>query len=123
MTVAITVERLPLDKLHHEVGQSVFGGAAVEQSGDVWMIESCEYLAFFAEATEDEISVHAALHQLDGGTFVELVVGARGFVNRAHAAASDFSFDSIRAQTAAEHRILIFNKRLERAHLGIPIDG
>ncbi len=62
MTVAITVERLPLDILHHEEGQSVFGRAAVKQAGDVRVVEGCEYLAFFAEATEDEIGVHAALH-------------------------------------------------------------
>src|SRR5215510_10856375 len=114
MTVAVTVERLPFDKLHHEVGQSVFSRAAVEQAGDVWMIESCEYLAFFTEAAEDEIGVHAALHQFDGGAFVELVVGARCFVNRAHAAASDFSFNPIGAKSTPDHRILFVNKRLER---------
>src|ERR1043165_3800753 len=73
MSVAITVERLPFNKLHHEVRQSVFGCAAVEQARDVWMIESSEYLAFFAETTQDEVSIHAALHEFDGGTFVELV--------------------------------------------------
>src|SRR5690348_10865860 len=123
MGVAITVERLPFDKLHYEVGQSVFGGAAVEQTGDVWMIEGGEYLSFFAETTQDEISIHAALHQFDGGALVELVVGARRFVHSAHAAASDFSFNSIRAEAAPDHRIFIFDKRLQHAHLSIAVDG
>src|SRR6185369_5631797 len=123
MTVAITVERLALDKLHYEVGQSIFSRAAVEQAGNVWMIERCEYLTLFAEATEDEIGVHAALHQFDGGTFVELIVGARCFVNGAHAAASDFPFNPIGAEAAPDHRILIFNKRLERTQFSISVDG
>ena len=53
---------------------------------------------------------------------VELVVGARCFINRAHAAASDLSLDSIRAETAPEHRILLFDERLEHVQLSISVD-
>ena len=65
MRVAVVVQRLPFDKLHDEVRQAVVSGAAVEQAGDVWMIERGEDLSLFAEAAQDEVGVHAALDQLD----------------------------------------------------------
>src|SRR3954471_24890346 len=86
------------------------------------MIESGEYLAFFAEATQDEVCIHAALHELDCGAFVELVVGAYGFVDRAHTAATDLTLDSIRTKTTADHRVFILDERFEYAHLGIAVN-
>src|SRR5687768_13626922 len=105
MTIAITVERLPLDVLHHEVGQTVLGGAAVEQAADVRMIECRQDLSFFAKPAEDEVSVHPALDQLDRGCFIKLVIGARCFVHRAHTTASDLPLNSISAESAPDHRI------------------
>ena len=63
MAVAITVERLPFDVLHHEVRQAVFSSSAIEQSADVWMIECGEYLSLFAKTAQDEVGVHPALDQ------------------------------------------------------------
>src|SRR5215204_7644567 len=100
MAVAITIERLAFDVLHHEVRQAVFSSAAVEQSCDMRMIECGEYLSFFTKAAEDEVSVHPALDQFYGGPFVELIVRARCLIDRAHAAASNLSVDSISAKAA-----------------------
>ncbi|MNC97372.1 hypothetical protein D3C83_150130 [compost metagenome] len=77
------------------------------------MIECGEYLSFFAKATEDKIGVHAALHQFDCGTLVKFVIRARSFVDGAHAAASDLSFNAIRTETPPEHRVFLIDKRLE----------
>ena len=71
------------------------------------MIERGEYLSFFAEATQDEIRIHAALHELDGRALAELIIGARGFVDRAHAAASDFALDLIGTDAAGGGRFRI----------------
>ena len=38
--VAVLVDRLPFDVLHHEVRQAVLGRAAVEQARDVRVIEA-----------------------------------------------------------------------------------
>src|ERR1051325_2433903 len=119
MRVAIVVERLPFDKLHDEIGQAVFGGAAVEETRDVWMIERGEDLALGAKATQDEIGIHAALHQLDSDAHVEFFVYTNRLVDGAHAAASNFALNAIRTETAADHRVFVvevfnFFKRSQR---------
>src|SRR5690349_11331198 len=86
------------------------------------MIQSGEDLSFLAEAAQNEVGIHAALHEFDRRALVEFVVGARSFVDRAHAAASDLALDAIRAETPSEHRIFFFNKRLEHAELGIAVE-
>ncbi len=77
------------------------------------VIEGGENLSFFAEAAQDEVSVHPAFDEFDGGAFIELVIGAQGFVDCAHAAASDLSFDSIRPEPASEQGIFFFDERFE----------
>src|SRR5215217_246422 len=76
IVVAIVIERLPLDVFHDEVGQTILGRPTVKQPGDVWMIQGSEYLSFFAEATQDEVCVHPAFDEFDGGSLVELIIGA-----------------------------------------------
>src|SRR5215217_4259658 len=103
MAVAIGVERLPFDVLHHEVGQTVFRRSSIQQAANVWMIESREDLSFFAKAAQDEVSIHPAFDQFYCSPFVELIIGAGGFINRAHAAAPNLSVNSIGTQTAPKH--------------------
>src|SRR5262245_2434379 len=76
MRVAITVEWLALDELHHEVGQAVVSCTAVEESGDVRVIERGENLSFFTKATQDEVGIHTALHQFDCRSLIEFVISA-----------------------------------------------
>src|SRR5690349_20875805 len=103
--VAVTVKRFTFDELHHKVGKTIFGSSTVEQACDVRVIERREDLSFLAKTTEDEIGVHPALDQFYCRSFVELIICAGCFIDRAHAAASDLSLDSIRSQPAANHRI------------------
>ena len=80
------------------------------------MIEGGENLALVAKASQDEVGIHAALDQLDGGALVEFVVDANRFVDRAHAAASNLALDAIGAEAPADHRILVVlsvSQRLE----------
>ena len=46
-----------------------------------------------------------------------------GFVDRAHAAASDLALDAIGAEAAPDQRILFFDERLEHAQLSVAVDG
>ena len=105
MCVAITVEWLTFDVFHEEVGKAVVGCAPVQQPGDMGMIQCGQYLAFLAEATQDKIGIHAALDQFDCRPLVELIVGAYGFIDRAHSTASNLTHDPIGAQTTTNHRI------------------
>src|SRR5687767_4528582 len=102
MCVAVTIERLPFDKLHHEVRETIGSRTAVKEARDVRMVEGREDLSFFAESPQHEIRVHAALHQLNRDSKNEFVVDADGFVNGAHATSADFAFNPIRAQTPAD---------------------
>src|SRR5437868_2800919 len=86
------------------------------------MIECGEDLSFFAKASEDEVGVHPTLDEFYRGSFVEFIVGARRFVDRAHAASSNLSLNPIRAETASDHGIFVFDKRLERAELSVSVN-
>ena len=89
LRVAVVDDRLALDVLHHEVGQAVRRRAAVEQAGDVRVLEAGEDLPLVPEAPHDRLGVHAALEHLDRDALLELVVVADAEVHRAHAAAAE----------------------------------
>ena len=52
--LAIAVERLAVDELHHEVRQPVVGRAAVDEPRDVGVLEAREDLALRAQALQYE---------------------------------------------------------------------
>ncbi len=87
--VAVVVQGLALDVLHDQIGQAVLGRAAVEQPGDVRVLQVGEDLPLAAQATRSGGIQGALTHQLDGNLFVELLVGALGEKDRAHAAVPD----------------------------------
>ena len=60
------VDGLPLDQLHDEIGCPVFGGAGVNQTADVGVIEVGEDLALALEAFDDEVTADGARDELDG---------------------------------------------------------
>ena len=53
MRVAVLVDGRAFDQLHHEVRNAFVGGAAVQQAGDVGMIEAGKNLALVTEAFEN----------------------------------------------------------------------
>ena len=62
--VAITRDGFTFDVLHHEIGQAVFRGPAINQPGNVRVIQVGEDLALHHKALDDRIRVHAALDEL-----------------------------------------------------------
>src|ERR1043166_5360261 len=100
MRIAVVIQRLPFDKLHDEIGQSVVSGATVHQTRNVRMVERGYYLTFGAKPSQDEIGVHAAFDELNRHAHVELFVYAHCFVDRAHSAASHFALNAVGAKAA-----------------------
>src|SRR5438128_2121297 len=95
---------LARDILHDEVRQVGFGSPAVEQSRDVWMIQVRKYLTFVAKTLDDEIRVHAALDELDGYAFGEVLVIALSQIDGAHAAASNLANNFVEPDALTDHR-------------------
>ena len=56
----------PVDELHDDVGLPVGRDAAIEEGGDVLVIEVGEDLAFVAEAADGEVALEAAAEELEG---------------------------------------------------------
>src|SRR5262249_7421579 len=94
--ITIFVNRLAFDVLHNEVRQSVVGGSAVEQPGDVWMFQVGKYLTLVSEAGDDEIGIKPALDQLDGHLLVIMIVVPNRAIDCAHSAAADLFHNLVR---------------------------
>ena len=93
--VAVLVDGLALDELHHVVRQAVVGRAAIEQARDVGMIEAGQDLPLVPESPQDEIGIHAPLDDLDGDLLPEMIVSANSPVHRPHAPAADLFDDAV----------------------------
>ena len=91
-----------VDVLHDEVRLAVGGDAAVEQGGDVPVVEVGEDLAFVAEAADGEVALVAAAEELEGDAFLELVVGADPLVDGPHAADADEAGEGVGADAGAD---------------------
>ena len=114
MRIRILNNRRALDILHDEVRQIAGGRTAVQQPRDVRMIEIGENLTLVTKTLHHEISVHAALDEFYRHPFSELLVGALGEIDRAHAAASDLADDFVKADAIANHRSTIGRGNSER---------
>ena len=100
--VAVFDERLALDVLEHEVRRAVRRGPAVEQAGDVGMLERGRDLPLAPEALQRELARHAGPDELDGDLLLELVVGAAGEVDHAHAALPELGEELVGADAIAD---------------------
>ena len=103
--IGVVDQRRAVDILHHQVGPSVGGGAAVEQPRDVRVVESGEDLPLGAEAADDRIGVHPPLEDLQRHPLVEGVVVAHGQEHRAHAALSQLADEPVGADARLERLV------------------
>src|SRR5258707_9406512 len=97
--VAIAVDALAIDVLHHKVGQAFFGCSAIQQRGDVRMYERGENLPLVPKAGDDEFRVHPALDDLDRYLLAVRLVHPFGEVHRAHSAASKLADELVRTDS------------------------
>ena len=89
-------DRLPFDELHREVRPSVRRAAAVEQSGDIRMLEAGEDLPLVPEAADDAVGVHAALEHLDRHALLERIIVANAKIDGSHAAMAELRNEAVR---------------------------
>ncbi len=112
--VGVAIDRRAVDVLHHEVRQSLRGGPAIKEARDMRMVQGREHLPLVTEAANDEVRVHAAADHLDGDRMRE-IAGMVPEVDRAHAAASEAAVDHVRADRAADVRVVlvVFGRRVD----------
>ena len=94
------------DILHHQVGDAL-RGAAIEEAGDIGMLEISQDLPFRAKAGHHFGPGQHAGNDFDGDLFVELVVFTERAVDSAHSAAPKQPIDAIRPQPGTHQRIVI----------------
>src|SRR6266849_1756173 len=111
--IAVLEERLALDILHHEVGKTVFGGAAVEKPCDVGVVQGGQNLPLILESAKNALAVHPPLDELDGDSLAVLLVGAVGFVHGPHPAVANLANKLVGANSAGSQ--LISSQRNRRA--------
>jgi hypothetical protein len=97
LLAAVFRDGLPGHELHDDVRQPFGRGAAVEQAGDVRMIELGENLPLAPKTPQDKVRVQPGRDQLDSGGDFVLVVVALGKIDRAHAAVADLANEPVRA--------------------------
>lgn len=99
---AVFTEGGAVDVLHDDVGRAVGGCAAIEEAGDVGVVERGEDLAFGAEAGEHfRHEEEGGADDFDGDGFFELFVVAFGEEDGAHAASAEEALDGVGAETVA----------------------
>ncbi len=100
-------ERFPIDELKGKVGPPIGGCAAVEQVGDVGVLQRGEDSPFLAKAEDKEAAAKAGAQQLQRRSLAEAFALALGKVNGTHAAFGYQSFQLPWASMAECFRRLI----------------
>ena len=80
----VFIDGPPLDVFHDEIGPAVLRRAAVEELGDVGVIEMGEDLPFGTEPPDD-LRRRSQPHQLEGDPLIEILVRAHGEIDSSHA--------------------------------------
>ncbi len=101
LLVAIPVDRAALDVFHDDVGETVLGGPAVEQPGDVGVLQAGQDPPLGLESPQQTVAVAPQRKDLDRDRLIETAVGALGSVDRPHPAHGDPLLQAIRADPAA----------------------
>src|SRR2546423_8735191 len=91
-----------MDQLHKNVRQAFFRGAAVQEPGNIGMVEIGENLALILESRNDEIGVGLGANNLNRYLFAVLVIATRSAEHFSHAAHADFLDNSIVPDRAPE---------------------
>ena len=107
--VAVAVDGLALDELHHDVGRAVVGRAAVEEPRDVRMLEAGEDLPLPPEVADRVVAGAADRDDLDRDPLAVLIVGARGQIDDAHPAVAELAEHAVGADAPVD---LQFNRWL-----------
>ena len=112
--VAPAIDGLALDAFHHEVRFAVAADAAVEQDGDVRMLQAGQDLPFAQETFARRGRIGAGADQLERRPLRVRTIAALDRVHRAHAAVADGADDPPCADRAADGVVAIVVRRGQR---------
>src|SRR5581483_5007236 len=96
--VAVMVDANAIDKLHHQEGQSVWCRAAINQPGNIGVIEPCEYLALSAKARGFAFTGQPELHDFDCNAPFKFSVRPDGLIDDTHPSFTHLPSQRITAQ-------------------------
>ena len=94
-TFAIHIDRLAIDVLHDQIGRAVGCSSAIEQTGDVGMLQMRKDLPLGAQATLNLRSEGSRSNELDCDLLLVLLVGALGQIDIAHASGTELAHDAV----------------------------
>ena len=99
--VAVVIDGHPLDELHRQVGHTLLGGAAVDQPGDVGMVQAGEDASLGVETFDQIPACQVAADQFQGDPLGESLTPALRPVDGAHAPLADLLLNGVRADLRA----------------------
>jgi hypothetical protein len=99
-SIAVLRDGPAVDELHDEIGLSFFRRSAIEDRGDVRMLETAENLPLLEEAAQEGLRADTAQELESDGLLEEVVVPDRP-VDHGHAAAADLVQDAVGSDTPA----------------------
>lgn len=98
------MDRSAVDVFHHQERIALGADAAVEQTGDVGMIELRQDLPLRPESLREKLRAEMRAQNLQRDALLEMPVGAVREINGPHAAVPEFRFDAIVAQQRSTAR-------------------
>ena len=112
--IAVGGDDLAFHIFHRDKRQAIRGGAAIEQPGNVWMIERGKNIALHHKTPDDGCCVHAALDNLESYLLMKSV--ALGEINGTHPTAADFTHNPVGTDDFARSRLCISSGKQWGAH-------
>ena len=109
--VAVGVDGLAVDVLHHQIGRAVLEIAAVDQPRNRRMIERGENMAFAVQAAAQPRVQCRMMQHLDGDGLLVLRIVSLGAIHRAHAAVPENGYDAIVADVRTDQSVLVFHQQ------------
>ncbi len=100
--LAVAVDGVARDQLHDHIRDAGVGGATIQQTRDIAMIEPREDLPLSPEALLGERAAHIGPHELDGDFGLVLVVIAHRFEHVTHTACAEHTHDTISADALSD---------------------
>ncbi len=100
--LAVAIDGLADDQLHHHVGRSGLRRASIEQPCDIAMVERGENLPLGPETLLGQAAAHVRAHELDGDLGVVVIVIAHCPEHVSHAAGAEDADDPVRPDALAD---------------------
>jgi len=102
LLVGIRVHRRTVHQAHGEPGPAIVLDAAIQQRGDVRVVQLGQVVALAGEGLDQRRRGHLGAHALQRDLFFVLAIGPAGLVNRSHAAGLQHADDPPWAETVAD---------------------